>query len=104
VDPVTWSKRISVRYVEAYEVTEMELELYREVSIVRDMPDEDLRAGDVATLVDFAAHPHGGEAGAVLEVFNALGESISVITVPISAIAPLRADQVPAVRTVSRAA
>ena len=82
----------------------MELELYQEVSILRDIPEENLRAGDVATLVDRVDHPHGGEAGAVLEVFNALGESIAVVTVPISAIAPLRADQVPAVRTVSRAA
>ena len=62
-----------------------------EVSILRDIPEENLRAGDVATLVDRVDHPHGGEAGAVLEVFNALGESIAVVTVPISAIAPLRA-------------
>jgi hypothetical protein len=41
---------------------------------------------------------------AVLEVFNALGESIAVVSVPVSAIAPLRADQVLAVRTVSTAA
>ncbi len=82
----------------------MELEMYQEVSILRDIPEENLRAGDVATLVDRVDHPHGGEAGAVLEVFNALGESIAVVTVPISAIAPLRGDQVPAVRTVSRAA
>ena len=40
-----------------------------------------------------------GEAGAILEVFNVLGESIDVVTVPVSAIAPLTADQIPAVRT-----
>lgn len=82
----------------------MELELYQEVAIVKDIPAENLRAGDVAVLVDRVAHPRGKETGAVLEVFNAVGESIAVVTVPVSAIAPLRADQVPAVRTVSQAA
>jgi hypothetical protein len=33
-----------------------------------------------------------------LELFNAIGESIGVTVVPISAIAPLRSDQMPAVR------
>jgi hypothetical protein len=82
----------------------MKLELYQEVALTRDIAEEHLRKGDVATLVDYVPHPSGGEEGAVLEVFNALGESIATITVPASAIAPLRADQVLAVRTLSPAA
>lgn len=39
-----------------------------------------------------------GEEGAILEIFNVLGDSIAVVPVPISAIAPLRADYVPSVR------
>lgn len=76
----------------------MKLKLYQEVALARDVPDENLEAGDVAVLIDYVPHPRGGEAGAVLEVFNAVGESVSVVTVPESAIAPLRADQMPAVR------
>lgn len=76
----------------------MKLKLYQEVALLRDVPDENLRSGDVAMLVDYVPHPRGGEEGAVLEVFNAVGESIAVVTVPASAVAPLRADQVPAVR------
>jgi len=34
--------------------------------------------------VDLIPHPSNGEMGAILEVFNALGESISGVTVPIS--------------------
>jgi hypothetical protein len=49
-------------------------------------------------LIDYVPHPRGGEEGAVLELFNAVGESVGVIMVPASAIAPLRADQMPAVR------
>lgn len=76
----------------------MKPELYKEISLVRDIPDADLRAGDVAVLVDYVPHPAAGEEGAVLEVLNAVGESIAVIIVPLSAIAPLQPDQVPAVR------
>lgn len=81
----------------------MRPELYQEVALTQDIAEEQLRAGDVATLVDTVPHPAGGEEGAVLEVFNAVGESIAVVTVPLSAIAPLRADQIPAVRSLSRA-
>ena len=82
----------------------MKLELYQEVALLNDVPEASLRAGDVAMWVDAVPHPTGGETGAVLEVYNALGESIGVVTVPLSAIAPLRSDQVPAVRTLTQAA
>lgn len=81
----------------------MKIELYKEIALVRDVPEEGLRAGDVATLIDYVPHPAGGEEGAVLELFNAVGESIAVITVPLSFIAPLQSNQIPAVRSLSRA-
>jgi hypothetical protein len=76
----------------------MALKLYQQVAVTRHLPELRLTVGDVAVLVDFVEHPSGGERGAILEVFNALGESVDVVTVPISAIAPLTADQIPAVR------
>jgi hypothetical protein len=79
----------------------MRLKLYQEVALVKDIPEQRLKAGDVAVLVDYAPHPAGGEEGAVLEIFSALGESLFVAVVPVSAIAALRADQVPAVRPVA---
>ncbi len=81
----------------------MSFELYKEVALTRDIPAENLRKGDVATLIDIVPHPSGREEGAVLELFNAVGESIAVTVVPISAIAPLRADQMPAVRPLQEA-
>ena len=78
----------------------MRLKLYQEVAVTRDISGENLKAGDVAVLIDYVSHPRGGEEGAILEVFNAVGESIGVATVPASAIAPLRADQMPAVRMI----
>ena len=77
------------------------LELYQEVSLKRDVPEEKLCAGDIVTLVDFLNHPSGGEQGCVLEVFNAVGKSLAVVTVPCSAVKPLRADEVLSVRSLS---
>ena len=55
----------------------MSLPLYERVALKRDLPEHDLRRGDVVVLVDYVPHPEGGEEGCVLEVFNALGESIA---------------------------
>jgi hypothetical protein len=77
------------------------LELYQEVVLRHDIADQSLCAGDVAMLVDYVEHPGQGEAGAVLEIFNSLGESIGVAIVPESSIEPLRANYVPAVRLLS---
>lgn len=72
-------------------------ELYQRVVVNRDLPDTSLKKGDVAWVLDYIVSGQGEE-GAILEVFNALGESILVLAVPVSAIEPLRADQIPAVR------
>ncbi|WP_444980566.1 DUF4926 domain-containing protein [Microseira wollei] len=72
----------------------MKLDLYQEVALTRNLPEHRLSAGDIATLVDFVPHPAGGEDGCVLEVYNAVGESIAVVAVPISAVSALGADEI----------
>lgn len=79
----------------------MTLELFSEVTLTQNIDEYNLQFGDVATLIDFVPHPHGKETGCVLEVFNAIGESIAVVTVPQSALAPLRANQVLTTRSFS---
>lgn len=81
----------------------MTLELYTEVALTRNIAEHNLRIGDVATLVDFVTHPQGGEEGCVLEVFNAVGESIDVVTVPISAIKSLSANEILTARPLEQA-
>jgi Domain of unknown function (DUF4926) len=81
----------------------MTMELYQEVALTRDLPEYGLRSGDVAMLVDFVPHPTNGEEGCVLEVFNAIGESIAVIAVPISAVEILRQDEILSVRSLAKA-
>jgi hypothetical protein len=77
----------------------MKPNLYEDVALTKNIPGENLQKGDIAVLIDYVPAPDAGEEGAVLEVFNAIGESLAVVTVPVSAIASLRADQVPSVRT-----
>ena len=81
----------------------MNFPLYQHVALGRDLPDHGLKAGDVALLVDTVPHPEGGEDGCVLEVFNALGESIAVVAVPESDVQGLQADEVLAVRHLAKA-
>jgi hypothetical protein len=75
------------------------LELYERVALARDFEDRGLKRGDVATIVDKVPHPAGGPDGFVLEVSNALGESLDVVVVTEEDIEPLHAHEVFAVRT-----
>lgn len=81
----------------------MALQLYQDVALTRDIPEHRLQAGDIATLVDFVSHPHGGEKGCVLEVFNAIGESVAIVAIPLSAVEDLRPDEILTVRTFPQA-
>lgn len=75
----------------------MTFRLFERVALSRDVPEHGLVRGDVATIVE--RHPASlGEAGFTLEVFNALGETIAVVTVEESAIQPLTANEVIHVR------
>jgi len=81
----------------------VKLELYQRVALCRDIPLYQLKKGDVAMLVDRVPHPNEGEDGCVLEIFNALGESILVVAVSRSDVELLRADEVLAVRSLVQA-
>ena len=76
----------------------MTLEFYKEVALTQDIPEHQLKVGDIATLIDFVPHPKNGETGCVLEVFNAVGETIAVVAVPISTIKPLQANEILSIR------
>ena len=54
----------------------MNPKLYDRVAFTRDITDHGLKQGDVATVVDFVPHPNGAADGMVLEIANALGESL----------------------------
>ena len=82
----------------------MKPELYQEIYLTRDVLEAELQQGDIAMLVDYVSNVKGGEEGAILEIFDVLGESIDVVIVPISAIATLKPNDRPAVRVLAQAA
>src|SRR5687768_17513428 len=72
--------------------------LYERVALARDLDGHSLKRGDVATIVDIVPHPSGGPEGLVLEVTNALGESLQVVVVTPDDVEPLNRNEVLAVR------
>jgi hypothetical protein len=81
----------------------MKLGQYEQDAITQDIEEHGLRKGDIGVLIDSVPHPKGGEEGCLLEVFNALSESIAVVSVRLSEIEPVRADEVLAVRQLTKA-
>lgn len=73
------------------------MELCQRVALSRDLLEHQLKAGDVATLVDFVSHSIGGEDKCILEVFSATEELIAVAVVQVSNIKSLKNDEVLAV-------
>jgi hypothetical protein len=80
-------------------MNDTDIQLYSRITLNRDFPEYNLKRGDVATFIDTIPDPEGLEEVYILEVFNALGESIDVVTVPKSAVAPLRSDEILSVRS-----
>ncbi|MGH7845637.1 MAG: DUF4926 domain-containing protein [Candidatus Binatia bacterium] len=81
----------------------MKIDLFKRVALKIDIPDQRLRKGDVATIVEHLPGENT-EDGYALEVFNAVGESIAVVMVPESAVEPLTPDKVPSVRPLAATA
>jgi hypothetical protein len=78
--------------------------LFHRIAHAEDLPQENLRRGDVATIVEQYEGRPGQESGYELEVFNAVGETIAVVTVRESQIESLRSDEILSVRPRERAA
>lgn len=77
----------------------MNCELYSDVILLCDLPEEGLFAGDVGTVVE-EHHVEGLETGYSVEFFDMLGNTVAVVTLPESSLrSPTRADR-PSVRLV----
>ena len=78
--------------------------LYERVALARDLDEHGLKRGDVATIVDMVPHPSCGSDGLVLEVTNALGESLQIVIVTRDDVEPLNANEVFTVRHLVKSA
>jgi hypothetical protein len=78
----------------------MAFELFTDVILTADLPNDDLRAGDVGTVVEHHVVPGKGE-GYSVEFFDMTGRTVAVVTVPASMVrSPTQADR-PAVRAMA---
>ncbi len=76
----------------------MAYQLFTRVALREDLREHGLRRGDVATVVETHSHTADQEPGYSLEIFNAVGETIGVVTVRESQIEALAPDEVLHVR------
>ncbi len=81
----------------------MKYELFTKVALCEHLPQHKFRSGDIATVVEQHAGRAGQEPGYTLEVFNAVGETLAVVTVRESQIEPLRDNEVLHVRRLEEA-
>lgn len=77
----------------------MKYELFKQVALAVDIPEHNLKSGDIATVVDyFPASETNKENGYALEFFNAIGDTILVTALAESALASLTEDEILSVR------
>jgi hypothetical protein len=82
----------------------MKYDPFIRVALTEDLPSRRLRRGDVATVVEQHPGRPGQEPGYTLEAFNAVGESVDVVTVRESQIEPLTANELLTVRQMAAVA
>jgi len=81
----------------------MNFPLYSDVILLYDLPEEELYAGDIGTVVEIH-NVHGLETGYSVEFFDMLGHTVAVTTLPMSYFrSPTHVDR-PAVRLMVKAA
>ena len=71
---------------------------FEKIALKVDLPAHKLRRGDVATIVETHKGGSGQEPGYSLEVFNAIGDTLAVVTVRESQIEALDRDEILHVR------
>jgi Domain of unknown function (DUF4926) len=82
----------------------MKYKMFSRVALKSNLAKHRLRRGDVATIVEYHPGSPAQEPGYTLEVFNAVGETIAVVTMRESQIEPLRARSLLHVRDLAPAA
>ena len=82
----------------------MRYDLFTRVALSEDLPERNLRRGDVATVVEQHVGRPGQEPGYTLEVFNAVGETVDVVTVRESQVERLTANELLSVRPLAASA
>jgi hypothetical protein len=81
----------------------MKYNLFSEVALTCNLPKYNLQIGDLGTIVEYLEPKENQESGYALEIYNALGDTITVIIVKESQIQPLKKNAVLTMRELSKA-
>ena len=81
----------------------MSVELFQRVVINRDIPNEELCRGDVATVVEIHRNNQGNVMGYEVELFSADGQSLAVASVAADDVRQPSPDDRLAIREAGRA-
>ena len=82
----------------------MKFEMFSRVALKTDVAKDGLRRGDLATIVEYHEGRPGLEPGYSLEVFDAVGNTVAVITLGESQVEGLTAREILHVRPLASAA
>ncbi len=82
----------------------MAYKLFTRVTLGEDFPEYGLYKGDLATIVERHEGKPGQETGYSLEVFNAVGETITVLVMEESKINPVKGNEILHVRCFNKVA
>jgi hypothetical protein len=85
------------------EVHAMRYALFTEMALSRELPERDLRRGDIVRIISDHLFPDG-RPGYSIEVCNAVGDTVAVTAVDEAALEPLNSDQLFTVRRMTAAA
>ena len=73
-------------YCQIKEEKIMQFEMFSEVKLTKDLPEDNLLKGMTAIVVDYCPRPEGEEDGYILEVLNNQQKAFTVIAVEASTI------------------
>ncbi len=82
----------------------MKFELFSRTAIAEDLPEHNLKRGDIVTIVEVLPANAQHLSGYIVEVFSVTGETLDVVGLLETQLMPLRADAVPAMRELAVAA
>ena len=77
----------------------MKFRAYQEAALAEDLPGSRFRKGDLVRIVD-EHRAEDGACGYSVEIFNALGKTVEVLTLEEKQLEKLRSDEILAVRAV----
>ena len=78
------------------------IEELKEVVLLRDLPDQDLRAGDVGVIVEVFPGRDRVPPGYMVEFITLTGETVAVVDVTADAVRPVGEGNMPQARSMAR--